>query len=202
MVRDMTHGSPVKLLLGFWFPLLLGNLFQQVYNLADSVIVGRFVGVRAFAGVSATGSLNFLIIGLLLGLCSGCAIPVAQAFGENDPHRMRQYFANALYLCGGIAAVMSVVTALLARPILHWIGTPEDILDESYSYIVWIFTGMLATMLCITCLADGRYLGMQIIFVGLAASLLYCCWVMVKNLQKGEAPKKKKKSTGGFESLT
>ena len=65
-----------------------------------------------------------------------------------------------------------------------------------------LFSCMLATMLCITCLADGRYLGMQIIFVGLAASLLYCCWVMVKNLQKGEAPKKKKKSTGGFESLT
>ena len=65
-----------------------------------------------------------------------------------------------------------------------------------------LFSCMLATMLCITCLADERYLGMQVIFVGLAASLLYCCWVMVKNLQKGEAPKKKKKSTGGFESLT
>ncbi len=61
---------------------------------------------------------------------------------------------------------------------------------------------MLATMLCITCLADSRYLGMQVIFVGLAAEQLLCCWVMVKNLQKGEAPQKKKKSTGGFESLT
>ena len=147
MVRDMTHGSPVRLLLGFWFPLLLGNLFQQVYNLADSVIVGRYVGVKAFAGVSATGSLNFLIIGLLLGMCSGCAIPVAQAFGENDPHKMRRYFANAIYLCGGIALVMSVTTALLARSILNWIGTPEDILDEAYHYIVFIFAGMLATML-------------------------------------------------------
>ena len=85
MVRDMTHGSPLKLIFGFWLPLLLGNLFQQVYNVADSVIVGRFVGVKAFAGVSATGALNFMIIGLLLGMCSGCAIPVAQAFGENDP---------------------------------------------------------------------------------------------------------------------
>ena len=65
-----------------------------------------------------------------------------------------------------------------------------------------LFSCMLAAMLCITCLADERYLGMQIIFVGLAASLLYCCWVMVKNMQKGEAPQKKKKSTGGFESLT
>ena len=147
MVRDMTHGSPTKLILSFWFPMLLGNLFQQVYNLADSIIVGRFVGVKAFAGVSATGSLNFMILGFLLGMCSGCAIPVAQAFGEGDPHRMRKYFANALYLCGGLAAVMSVATALAARPILRWIGTPEDIMDQAYGYIVYIFGGMLAVML-------------------------------------------------------
>ena len=147
MVRDMTHGSPIKLILSFWFPMLLGNLFQQVYNLADSIIVGRFVGVKAFAGVSATGSLNFMILGFLLGMCSGCAIPVAQAFGEGDPHRMRKYFANAIYLCGGIAAVMSVATALAARPILRWIGTPEDIMDEAYGYIVYIFGGMTAIML-------------------------------------------------------
>ena len=147
MVRDMTHGSPFKLILSFWFPMLLGNLFQQVYNLADSIIVGRFVGVKAFAGVSATGSLNFMILGFLLGMCSGCAIPVAQAFGEGDPHRMRKYFANALYLCGGLAVVMSVVTALAARPILRWIGTPEDIMDQAYGYIVYIFGGMVAVML-------------------------------------------------------
>lgn len=147
MVRDMTQGSPLKLIFKFWFPLLLGNLFQQVYNLADSVIVGRFVGVNAFAGVSATGSLNFLIIGFLLGMCSGCAIPVAQAFGEGNPEKMRRRFANAIYLCGGIAVTMSVVTALLARSILRWIGTPEDIMEPAYRYIVFIFGGMTATML-------------------------------------------------------
>ncbi len=147
MVRDMTHGSPARLIIGFWVPLVLGNLFQQVYNLVDSIIVGRFVGVDAFAGVSATGSLNFLIIGFLLGLCSGCAIPVAQAFGENDPHKMRKYFANAIYLCGGIAVVMSVATVLSCRAILRWIGTPEDILEQAYGYIVYIFAGMVAVML-------------------------------------------------------
>ena len=147
MVRDMTHGSPLKLIVGFWFPVLLGNLFQQVYNLVDSVIVGRFVGVDAFAGVSATGSLNFLIIGFLLGMCSGCAIPVAQSFGEGDPHAMRKYFANAIYLCGGIAVAMSVATVLLTPAILRWTGTPEDIFDEAYHYIVYIFGGMAAIML-------------------------------------------------------
>ena len=147
MVRDMTHGSPARLIAGFWLPLVLGNLFQQVYNLVDSIIVGRFVGVDAFAGVSATGSLNFLILGFLLGLCSGCAIPVAQAFGENDPHKMRKHFANAIYLCGGIAVVMSVVTVLSCRTILRWIGTPVDIMDQAYGYIVYIFAGMTAVML-------------------------------------------------------
>ncbi len=146
MVRDMTHGSPMKLIVGFWFPVLIGNLFQQVYNLVDSVIVGRFVGVNAFAGVSATGSLNFLIIGLLLGMCSGCAIPVAQAFGEGNPHTMRKYFANAIYLCGALSAVMSVATVLLTPAILRWTGTPEDIMDEAYHYIVYIFGGMSAIM--------------------------------------------------------
>ena len=147
MVRDMTHGSPIRLIAGFWFPMLVGNLFQQVYSLVDSVIVGRYVGVDAFAGISATGSLNFLILGLLLGMCSGCAIPVAQAFGENNPHRMRKFYANAIYLCGGAAVVMSVATVLLARSILRWIGTPADIMDQAYSYIVYIFGGMTATML-------------------------------------------------------
>ncbi len=137
----------MKLIFGFWFPVLLGNLFQQVYNLVDSVIVGRFVGVNAFAGVSATGSLNFLIIGFLLGMCSGCAIPVAQSFGEGDPHAMRKYFANAIYLCGGIAVAMSVATVLLTPAILRWTGTPEDIFDEAYHYIVYIFGGMTAIML-------------------------------------------------------
>ena len=147
MVRDMTHGSPIKLIFGFWFPVLLGNLFQQVYNLVGSVIVGRFVGVNAFAGVSATGSLNFLIIGFLLGMCSGCAIPVAQSFGEGDPHAMRKYFANAIYLCGGLSVAMSVATVILTPAILRWTGTPADIFDEAYHYIVYIFGGMSAIML-------------------------------------------------------
>jgi len=137
----------MKLIFGFWFPVLLGNLFQQVYNLVDSVIVGRFVGVNAFAGVSATGSLNFLIIGFLLGMCSGCAIPVAQSFGEGDPHAMRKYFANAIYLCGGLSVAMSVATVLLTPAILRWTGTPADIFDEAYHYIVYIFGGMSAIML-------------------------------------------------------
>ena len=147
MVRDLTKGSPIKLIFGFFFPLLIGNLFQQVYSMADSVIVGRFVGVSAFAGISATGSLNFLIIGLLLGMCSGCAIPVAKAFGEGNPVKMRRCFANAIYLCGGLSLALAIITALSARTILRLIGTPEDIMEEAHGYISIIFAGMFATML-------------------------------------------------------
>ena len=114
MVRDMTHGSPFKLILSFWFPMLLGNLVQQVYNLADSIIVGRFVGVKAFAGVSATGSLNFMILGFLLGMCSGCAIPVAQAFGE--PMVMVR---TSRFSCSIILLVSMTLFLLIQSPLAH-----------------------------------------------------------------------------------
>ena len=76
MVRDLTKGKPLRLLLGFCAPLLIGNLFQQFYNMVDSIIVGKFIGKDALAAVGSTGSLNFLIIGFVLGMCSGFCIPV------------------------------------------------------------------------------------------------------------------------------
>ena len=82
--QDMTKGRPLPQIVRFAAPILLTSILQQLYSLGDGVIAGRYLGVNAFAGVSATGSLNFLIIGFLLGMCSGCAIPVAQSFGEND----------------------------------------------------------------------------------------------------------------------
>lgn len=82
--KDLTVGSPTKLILGFLVPLLFGLLFQQVYNLVDTVIVGKYLGVTALAGVGATGSINFLILGFCNGTCSGFSIPVAQQYGAKD----------------------------------------------------------------------------------------------------------------------
>ena len=89
MVRDMTKGAPLKLIFSFFFPLLLGNLFQQFYSMVDSIIVGRFVGVNAFAGISATGSINFMILGFLMGMCSGCFGVTNDYFPgrTDDPHK-------------------------------------------------------------------------------------------------------------------
>ena len=83
MVKDLTQGKPINLILRFCMPLLAGNLFQQFYNLIDTIIVGRFIGKTALSAVGSVGSLNFLVIGSVIGLCSGLAIPVAQAFGDD-----------------------------------------------------------------------------------------------------------------------
>lgn len=147
MTLDMTTGSPIKKILRFFIPVLLGNLLQQLYSTADSVIVSHFIGVDAFAGVSATGSLNFLILGLALGMCSGFAIPVSQQFGAGDRENMRHYFANALYAGGVIAVIMAVVTAVLTPQILTLVGTPDDIFDYSCTYARIIFAGIPATVM-------------------------------------------------------
>lgn len=84
MTKDLTHGSPMRVILLFTFPLVLGNLFQQFYSLADTIIVGRFCGVSALASVGSTGSVNYLILGFVIGICNGFAIPIAQLFGAKD----------------------------------------------------------------------------------------------------------------------
>ena len=147
MIRDMTSGSPLKLIFRFFFPVLLGELLQQLYNIVDTAIVGRFVGVQAFAGITATGALYSLVIGFLLGLCYGFAIPVAQRFGANDMPRMRKYFANAIYLSAAIAILTTLLTVIFTRDFLRLIRTPEDIFGEAAAYISIIFGGMTATML-------------------------------------------------------
>lgn len=114
MTKDMTSGSPMKLILGFSVPLLFGFLFQQFYNLVDTLIVGRFLGVDALAAVGATGSLNFLIIGFCMGVCNGFAIPLAHRFGAGDYRGMRAFMMNAVYLAVIFAGVMTVVFLTLA----------------------------------------------------------------------------------------
>lgn len=145
--KDMTVGSPMKLILGFSIPLLFGFLFQQFYNVVDTVIVGRFLGMEALAGVGATGSVNFMIVGFCMGVCSGFAIPVAHKFGAKDYAGMRQVVANCVWLSIAFASVMTITVCLLCRNILVWMNTPEDIFQNSYSYILIIFMGIPATYL-------------------------------------------------------
>ncbi len=147
MTKDMTKGSPMKLILGFSVPLLFGFLFQQFYSLVDTVIVGRFLGKENLAAVGATGSINFLIIGFCMGVCSGFSIPVSHKFGAGDEAGLRRYVANCVWLAIGFAAALTVATTLLAGQILRWMRTPENIIDGSYAYIWVIFLGIPVTFL-------------------------------------------------------
>lgn len=145
-VKDMTVGSPTKNILKFCLPLMLGNLFQQFYNMADTVIVGQFVGKSALSAVGSVGALNFLIVGSVIGLCSGFAIPIAQRFGAQDIKGLKKYVANIIYTSAVLAVVFTAGAVILTNPLLKLLNTPEEIYGEAYSYIVIIFAGISATM--------------------------------------------------------
>lgn len=147
MTKDMTTGSPVKLIIRFFIPLMLGSLFQQFYSMVDAIVVGKFVGVNALAGVGATGSLNFLIIGFANGVCSGFAIMFGQSFGAKDYSLMRRYIANSLYLAAVIAVVLTPLTVIFSRPILQIMNTPAEIINDACTYTQIMFAGMSVTML-------------------------------------------------------
>ena len=142
MVKDMTNGSPSKHILGFAVPMLFGMLFQQFYNLVDTIIVGKTLGVEALAGVGATGSINFMIIGFCMGVCNGFVIPVAQCFGAKKRAALRKYVFNG-YICSFVfAIVLTLASVIFCRRILIIMNTPADIIDHAYNYIVVIFIGI------------------------------------------------------------
>ena len=159
MTKDLTSGNPFKIILLFTLPLMLGNLFQQFYSLADTIIVGRFVGVNALAAVGATGSVNYLILGFVIGMCNGFAIPIAQLFGAHDDSDLRRHVANATWLCIAWGVVLTVVTVALTRPIMELMQTPADIIDGASTYIGWIFAGITFVFLYNMVSAIMRALG-------------------------------------------
>lgn len=174
MTKDMTQGSPLKLILAFAVPLMLGSLFQQFYNLADTIVVGRFVGVEALAAVGSVGGLNYLVLGFVNGIACGFSIPLAWSFGAKDYAEMRRYAANTTWLSLGFAAVITVVTVALTRNILVWTNTPANIIDLADVYIRTIFAGIPFTMLYNVTSAVMRALGdsKRPLYFLLAASVL------------------------------
>lgn len=145
--RNLTEGSPLKLIIAFSIPMILGNLFQQLYNFVDTMIVGHFLGIDALAGVGATGCINFLIIGFCMGMCSGFAIPVAQMFGAKDYKNLRKFFANSLYLSVIFSVVIATVVSIFCRQILVLMRTPTDVIEYSYTYILTLFIAIPITFL-------------------------------------------------------
>lgn len=134
-VLDMTKGNEVALLLRFAFPLLIGNIFQQLYNMVDSVVVGRYVGANALASVGSVGNLNFLFFSLCFGLTSGIGILISQYFGAGKQEQVKQIIANSIYIILTAGIIISLISVIFARPILILMNTPELILDDAVLYM-------------------------------------------------------------------
>lgn len=145
ITKDMTDGSPIKLILGFSIPMLIGNVFQLAYGIIDSWAVGRFVGADALAAVGATSSLTFLIIGLSFGLSAGISIVISQYFGAKDYDRVKKTFATATYLVISIAIILGVIGFFSSRMLLELLGTPSSIINQSDIFMKIIFAGILGT---------------------------------------------------------
>ena len=147
MVNDMTTGNSARKIFFFSLPLLIGTVFQQVYNLADSAIVGKILGTNPFAAVGLTGSITFFVLGLVFGSCSGFAIPVAQDFGAKNEAGVRRCVANIVWIGVVFAILMTAITVPLTKQILIWMDVPGELMGYAYDYLVWIFVGLGAQMM-------------------------------------------------------
>ncbi len=143
-VYSMTDGSPAKLLIKFTIPMLIGNLFQQFYNMVDSIVVGRFVGSNALAAVGATGSLNFLFFAMSFGISAGVGVVVSQYFGAERMDMVEKSIINGMYLLAAVSALMGVIGIASARWVLAALDTPEIILDDAVVYMRVSCAGILA----------------------------------------------------------
>lgn len=144
---DILTGSIPKQLLFFFLPIWFGTLFQQLYNTADTLIVGNFVGTNALAAVGATGAFVNLLVGLFVGLCSGAGVVIAQSWGAHDPEAVDRQVHTTLVLSVGLGALLTVLGFASATPMMRLMGTPEEILADSALYLRIYSLGMIPQML-------------------------------------------------------
>ena len=145
-IRNMTEGSPVRLLISFALPLMVGNVFQQLYTVVDTAVVGQVVGVQALAALGAADWLNWLVFGLVQGLTQGFSILMAQYFGAGDHRELSRSVGASLTLCAISAGLILLVSQLSAYPVLRLLNTPEDIMGTSLLYLRIIFAGIPVIM--------------------------------------------------------
>ena len=142
MTKNLTEGSPAKLIFFFTMPLIAGNIFQQLYAFVDTLIVGRFLGVNALAAVGCTGSLMFLMLGFVIGFSTGLSIYTGQRFGARDEAGVRQSAAACAVLSLFASIILTAVGVILCRQLLIWMQTPAEILDGAYSFISIVYAGI------------------------------------------------------------
>ena len=144
-MHDMTVGKPSKLIIQFMIPMFLGNVFQQFYNVADSIVAGQFLGVQALAAIGSTGSLMFFVTGWMNGMSSGFAILVSQWFGAKKYDRMRHYVAMSVYLSIILSVLMTVGFLAANEPILRMMNYSPDIMPDVTAYMGIIYAGLIVT---------------------------------------------------------
>ena len=146
MQTDMTVGKPMKMILDFTIPVFIGNVFQQFYNMVDTIIVGQYLGSDALAAVGSTGCLMFLVLGFANGIAQGFGVMVSHAFGAKNEKLLKHYVALAIILTVIVSAVLTIPTVLASKQFLIWMNTPENILNMADAYIKAIFMGIFCTM--------------------------------------------------------
>ena len=142
-MKNMTKGNPVKLIVGFAIPMLIGNIFQQIYNVVDTIIVGRYLGEEALAGVGSTGTLTFFMLALVMGLCNGAGLVIAQCFGCNDTKNMKKSVVSLIWVAGSLTIVVTIIGVFGARYFLKLLSVPTDVIrySEEYLKVIYIFVG-------------------------------------------------------------
>lgn len=147
MQQDMTVGKPGKIILNFTLPIFIGNVFQQFYSMADTIIVGKFVGTDALAAVGSTGTIMFLIFGFILGMTAGFSVITAQKFGAGDMDALKKSVGSALWLSVAMTLVLTALCMFGMKALLRFMHTPENIFADAYRYIMIICAGIVAQML-------------------------------------------------------
>ena len=157
--KDMTVGSPTRLILGFALPLMLGNVFQQLYTFVDTMVVGQALGVRALAALGATEWLVFLLFGFIQGITQGFSVAVSQQFGATDYRRLRKTIGNALYLSVLGTILFTIIGQFMLHPILQLLHTPKEIIGLAECYLRILYAGVGIAMAYNLCAAILRALG-------------------------------------------
>ena len=191
MEQDMTKGSPFKVLIMFTLPLAIGNIFQQLYNMADTIIVGRYVGADALAAVGSTGTVMFLLNGFAQGITAGFAVLTSQRYGAKKTEGVKQSVSNGILLSVIGAVFFTAASILFMKPLLHLMNTPENIFADAYCYISLISLGMVANVFYNLFSAYLRAVGnskMPLFFLVLSACLnVVLDLVFIINFQMGVA---------------
>ena len=152
-MKDMTQGKPLKLIIGFAVPMLIGNIFQQVYNVADTVIVGRFLGESALAGVGSTGTLTYFLLALVSGMCNGAGLVVAQCFGCGNKERLAKTVTALVWVAGMLTGIMSLIGIFSAEFFLRLLSVPENVMGYSAEYLHIIYTFVFGSVIYNGCAA-------------------------------------------------